>query len=586
MHSVEDQLRRYGDAFEATSVDDCAVPANAQSSKTPGVFALALVAIVSFAVALGAISTGGSPARDVVRTQEPIVEDLPPPSSIQPAELPTESTIFGNALVMRLPTTWVQTDREAALFGSPSSAVGTFSTSTINWDGPDEGCGAIGAAANAVGPAGSFILVDETPDATPNSDNRPSPLVDETSNRSLEGGCGDLTTKFSVFSVDFWESGRRILVAVGVGPGVTDEDRAQIFQVVDSLSVLPVDDQEPDGTSVVSGTWSRVDTTLSIRESHPRVLAIDDTQFLIVHTQNGATHVAGEIFDATTRSATRIAESQLLWRTNAAVAWTGVELLVVGGASNRERPQVGAAYDPSADTWRVISDPPRTLENKAMHGAWANGELFLLNSQLAYNPTSDSWREISSTPGPDRAFPAISTTPMGILVAGGCDVGIPLCDENPSSYLRDAYLYDTERDVWTDLSPMPLPPSVFSRAEWVRDRVVVFGGWGGPAQSGASASVAELRLETLTWTLLEEPPISARRRSKSTSSADQFIIWGGADSSPLPTGAVYGVDDQEWFLLPQPPAGVADDMHGMAATGEFIYFALSASEPYLLRLGT
>lgn len=49
-----------------------------------------------------------------------------------------------------------------------------------------------------------------------------------------------------------------------------------------------------------------------------------------------------------------IADSPLTPRRDHQEAWTGEEMLIVGG----DGPRDGAAYDPTTDTWRSLPDTP------------------------------------------------------------------------------------------------------------------------------------------------------------------------------------------------------------------------------------
>ena len=87
--------------------------------------------------------------------------------------------------------------------------------------------------------------------------------------------------------------------------------------------------------------------------------------------------------------------------------WTGRELLVWGTSVRVEdRPRDGAAYDPATDSWRSIAEAPIELTDAS--AVWTGAEMIVFGAALhggnvpetptaigaAYDPTSDSWREL------------------------------------------------------------------------------------------------------------------------------------------------------------------------------------------------
>ena len=116
--------------------------------------------------------------------------------------------------------------------------------------------------------------------------------------------------------------------------------------------------------------------------------------------------------------------------------WTGTEMIIWGGATRGpeldEASTRGVAYDPSTDTWRVLADlpaealPDRLSSPEPWSSVWTGTEFVLLIRGIAaqewttlfaaYNPSADTWRILPPTP----LYNAVSTTWTGhsILLTG------------------------------------------------------------------------------------------------------------------------------------------------------------------------
>ncbi len=156
-------------------------------------------------------------------------------------------------------------------------------------------------------------------------------------------------------------------------------------------------------------------------------------------------------------------------RYGGAVAWTGREVLVVGGSIDAgdgtavDLALEGAAYDPAADTWRVLPPPP--LEPRRTPAwAWTGEELVIwggvgrlgvLNDGAAYDPAVDTWRALAPSPLSPRGGARGVWTGTELLVLGGGDL---------AAGLADGAAYDPATDRWRPLPPAPVPlgfPVVF-----------------------------------------------------------------------------------------------------------------------------
>lgn len=116
----------------------------------------------------------------------------------------------------------------------------------------------------------------------------------------------------------------------------------------------------------------------------------------------GVKHADGAAYDLATRQWRTVAAGPLEGRRNHAAAWTGSEMLVVGGDGRTD----GAAYDPIADSWRRLPPAPfpiggsETLDDEGR--AVSDSALYVWDvaqDRVArYDFASDRWDQ---SPGPD-----------------------------------------------------------------------------------------------------------------------------------------------------------------------------------------
>jgi len=332
---------------------------------------------------------------------------------------------------------------------------------------------------------------------------------------------------------------------------------------------LPADPRSGD-------VWSEATTVIG-GETLPSVFWIE-SEVLVLRTENGGADVIGERWDPITNVATPIAPSGLTWRTSAATVWTGLEVLVVGGSSGPELNHIGAAYNPADDSWRVLADPPGTVDGweEALlgPGVWTGTEMIVWPSGLAYNPLSDSWRTIADSPLSSRSRPVTAWTGTELFVWGGCDLEVSQCDESNSVPLADGALYNPGNDEWSALPETFLRGSVATVAGWFGTEVFIFATDPG-SRSGADAAAFDP--VTMTWREVAPFPLSRRQFAAGVWANDQFVVWGGASGErDLDDGAVYDPVTDRWALLPA-GLGLGRSFHSMVSSGDHVYVSASAT---------
>jgi hypothetical protein len=109
-----------------------------------------------------------------------------------------------------------------------------------------------------------------------------------------------------------------------------------------------------------------------------------------------------------------MAEAPIPDRAGATAIWTGTEVIYWGGSSKDKSGSDradGAAYDPTTDSWRVISPSPLVARHHHL-AVWTGSEMIVWGGigadpgehdtpfldGAAYDPVADSWRPLPETP--------------------------------------------------------------------------------------------------------------------------------------------------------------------------------------------
>lgn len=162
----------------------------------------------------------------------------------------------------------------------------------------------------------------------------------------------------------------------------------------------------------------------------------------------------GAAFDPARGKWRMLSPSPLLPRVPVAAVWTGSEMVVWGDASRSgsESHREGAAYDPVADRWRQLPSAP--LELNLAEGIWTGEELLVFGARLngnnwaetkhaqgmAYDPEANTWRVIAEYP--------LSPQASSVLWTGKEVVAW--------DYELKAGAYDPASDTWRRLPDLPL----------------------------------------------------------------------------------------------------------------------------------
>ena len=239
-----------------------------------------------------------------------------------------------------------------------------------------------------------------------------------------------------------------------------------------------------------------------------------------------------------------------------------------GGNRPESRTAIGAAYDPSTDTWRQIADSE--LDTNANTSVWWNGRLLAFDYGLdsaAYDPATDRWTSTGGVPTDaceDVPSSVVADTAYGRLCGGLVrfdpersewrSIDAPEKDFFPFEMFGagstllvegvvgrfgegdDVRLFayrEMEGEDSSSQQPV-VKPSVTARipfpAEDAHGGGIAFGSgsvWVGMASGGRQADGSVLRIDPLTNRIVAEVPTSGptfRNRIAATSDA----VWVGS----------------------------------------------------------
>jgi hypothetical protein len=159
-------------------------------------------------------------------------------------------------------------------------------------------------------------------------------------------------------------------------------------------------------------------------------------------------------------------------------------MLIWGGYDGTNYLDDGASYDPSGDTWAVLTAAPSGMERSNHTAVWApsRNEMIIwggadsagaVNTGLLYDTSSGSWSQVTTTGAPSaRYYHTAAWTGSGMLIWGGGGTGI----------FSDGAIYDPATDTWTASSAgASTTPSARYQHGWVwtGSALVVWSGYDG-----------------------------------------------------------------------------------------------------------
>jgi len=262
-------------------------------------------------------------------------------------------------------------------------------------------------------------------------------------------------------------------------------------------------------------------------------------------------------------------------RTGAAHVWTDSQLLVWGGYTGFDEPNVvasGLVFDPVESTWRPITPAP--LELRAlMASAWTGSELLVwggwsgtygyefaevfFDDGAAYDPVSGSWRMLPPSPIDARA-PLSVWTGREMLVWGT----VLRVEDRP----RDGAAYDPTTDSWRRIADAPIELTD-AAAVWTGTEMIVFGAalHGGNVPETPTAIGAAYDPASDTWRQLPESDIDPNANTASWLEG-RLIAWDYSAHT-----SAYSPHADAWAHLRGPPVDACEDVPSSVTAEGFVF---------------
>lgn len=268
----------------------------------------------------------------------------------------------------------------------------------------------------------------------------------------------------------------------------------------------------------------------------------------------------------------QVADPPLAPRDQAVAAWTGSEVIVVGGTTgypcspdadceppprSAERTD-GAAYDPATDTWREIAPAPAAFAGG--FALWWGERVIVVSARLtlAYDLALDRWQRLGLHP--DGLFDG------GLI---GTDDG-PVAfsyDQRPQAEDVSDWRLDLATGEWSALPHDPFAESYDRSMSWHDGRLWLlsmdvehhFG-----AHEGSPSRIAVLDGDT--WTVVDEETPDLTYQQRIVEQDGLFVVAAGAWSGDL-ASRVFDPSTSEWSTLPTPGTSDRNCSLGAASPG-------------------
>jgi len=289
-----------------------------------------------------------------------------------------------------------------------------------------------------------------------------------------------------------------------------------------------------------------------------------------------------------------LAPSPLSARYASSTAWTGREVLVLGG-TDQECPDNArcadvpggltdsAAYDPATDTWRRLADAP--LPFAGASAVWT-GDVALVfvtgddgeTTLLAYDPDDDGWSSRAESPVGFGHEP-VWTGQRAVMVA-------PRLATDPAERADQVdWAYDPDDDTWSALPADPADCAENRQGAWAGERLVVFSrpcldpGSGG-IEPGLYYRTTTFDPATDTWAGLPDSGVAGW--GTWTAHGDKLVslsigAFGKAGTeglaAPTEMGGILDLASGTWSPLPGPGpdvTSVRDDVGYRGSAGDWV----------------
>jgi N-acetylneuraminic acid mutarotase len=245
-------------------------------------------------------------------------------------------------------------------------------------------------------------------------------------------------------------------------------------------------------------------------------------------------------------------------RTGHTAAWTGTRMVVWGGEAGGSALDSGGRYDPSANTWAGVSSASAPSARRNPTSVWTGSRMLVwggrgqaagdyLGVGSRYDPTNNTWALMSAMPASSEPWARRNATALWtgneMIIWGG---------DNDGQYLRSGARFNPAANAWSAL-PITNAPAARSdhTAVWTGTEMLVWGGFNGKVLgSGARYSPAQN-----SWSLISTNGApTARRAHTAVWTGNEMLVWGGYTragklSNFLGTGGRYAANLNTWSQM-------------------------------------
>jgi hypothetical protein len=205
------------------------------------------------------------------------------------------------------------------------------------------------------------------------------------------------------------------------------------------------------------------------------------------------------------------------------------------------QPAPGDPWAGYAHRWSRLPSPPQARSGVAL--AWTGNELVSLGGAVpgagpparggyAFDPRTGRWSPIPPAPGPGRTDAYAVWTGSEVLLIGGYGDG----ERQPANVALDP-----TTNTWRQIAKPPIPPLIHAAEVWTGQTLIVWGG--AHAGSHASRSGAAYVPATNRWHRIAQAPITLKSPSGAWTGS-QMIVFGSS------IGASYDPRTNTWQRLP------------------------------------
>jgi N-acetylneuraminic acid mutarotase len=215
--------------------------------------------------------------------------------------------------------------------------------------------------------------------------------------------------------------------------------------------------------------------------------------------------------------------------------WTGTEMIIWGGQSDTEAFNTGGRYNPTTDTWTLMSTNGAPSPQIGASAVWTGSNLVVWGNSgpvrgARYNPSSDTWSAMSTVGAPNpRTAHSVVWTGTYMILWGGLESGV---------YLNNGFRYNPSTDAWSPVSASSLAIRAYHSAVAAGTEMIVWGG----SETHSCGFLCSFRTNyndgarynpsSNTWqpmTTAGAP--QARSDHSAVWTGAEMVIWGGKSGS-------------------------------------------------------